>query len=122
MAPSTLPEMTDSGDEPAVSIAKRGAIASPTAVLRFAEKAPRKVNIREYDDAIRVLRQKGYSWRKIAGVLERFGVKVSHVHLQRLYGQEEVSPSVRPSPSRPTPSRQNHPVIAEPEGLNLNQD
>jgi hypothetical protein len=117
MAASTLPEMTESGDELSVSVPKRGTVASPTAVLRFAEKAPRKINIREYDDAIRVLRQKNYSWRKIVGVLDRFGVKVSHVHLQRLYGQEEVSLSVRPSPSR-----QNHPVMAEPEGLNLNQD
>lgn len=63
-------------------------IASPKAVLKAAEKAPRVFSIGAYFRAIYVMREKGHSWRAIEEWLRQFNIEVSYVHLRRLFVQE----------------------------------
>src|SRR3954471_415194 len=65
-------------------------IADPAALLAAAESAPTVFNIAAYFRAIHVMRQKGYSWRDLETWGAKFGIKVSAVHLRRLYVQENA--------------------------------
>jgi hypothetical protein len=64
-------------------------ISPPEAVLAAAQKAPRVFSIVTYFSAIYVMRKKGHSWRALSEWLEQFNIEVSHVHLNRLYAQED---------------------------------
>jgi hypothetical protein len=66
-----------------------GEIALPATVLEAAEKAPRVFHIAAYYRPIRVMRDKGYSWRELAEWLEQFNIQVSYVHLRRLFLHED---------------------------------
>jgi len=65
-------------------------IADPATLLAAAEKAPAVFNIAVYFRAIYVMRQKGYSWRDLESWAANFGIKISAVHLRRLYVQENA--------------------------------
>lgn len=65
-------------------------IADPAKLLAAAQKAPAVFNIAAYFRAIYVMRQKGYSWRDLESWAAKFGIKISAVHLRRLYVQEDA--------------------------------
>jgi hypothetical protein len=64
-------------------------VATPDAVLQAAEAAPRVFNIADYYQAVRLMREKGHSWRDLASWLKQFKINVSFAHLRRLYVQED---------------------------------
>lgn len=64
--------------------------ASPADVLAAAQKAPRVFSIGAYYHPIYVMREKGHTWRYLAEWLQQFNIKISHVHLHRLYQAEEA--------------------------------
>jgi hypothetical protein len=66
------------------------AYPSPEAVLAAAERAPRAFDMAAYHPAIRIMREKGNSWRDLAIWLRRFEIEISYVHLRRLYIQENA--------------------------------
>jgi hypothetical protein len=66
-----------------------GEIMPPSAVMEAARKAPRVFHIAAYFQAIYVMREKGHSWRYLADWLAQFNIQISHVHLSRLYAQED---------------------------------
>ena len=68
----------------------RKVIASPEAILTAAEKAPVVFNIAAYFQPIYIMREKGHSWRDLAVWLKQFIIEISHVHLRRLYVQEDI--------------------------------
>jgi hypothetical protein len=63
-------------------------IADPATLLAAAEKAPKVFHIAAYFRPIYVMREKGYSWRQLEKWLGEFGIKISAVHLRRLFVQE----------------------------------
>ena len=65
-------------------------IADPATLLAAAEKAPNVFNIAAYFRAIYVMRQKGHSWRELEKWVGKFGIKISAVHLRRLYVHENA--------------------------------
>ena len=85
MKPKKVPLQSSSRDKEKADARE---IAAPDAVLAAAEKAPRVFNISAYFRAIRIMREKGHSWRFLADWLKQFNIEVSYVHLNRLYAQE----------------------------------
>jgi hypothetical protein len=71
-----------------------------------------------YFPAIRVMREKGHSWRDLAGWLRRFEIEISYVHLRRLYLQE--SARMEKLGAGPAPDREGRsaavPVGADSDG------
>lgn len=65
-------------------------MVDPAALLQAAETAPRRFNITGYFPALRVMREKGYSWRQLDDWVRGFNIAISHVHLRRLYVQESA--------------------------------
>lgn len=63
-------------------------IADPAVLLAAAEEAPKVFDIASYFRAIYLMRQKGYSWRQLEKWVGEFGIKLSAVHLRRLFVQE----------------------------------
>jgi DNA-binding transcriptional MerR regulator len=68
---------------------ERKAVASPEAVLKAAEKAPRIFNMEAYFRPIYIMREKGRSWRDLSEWLKQFNIEISHAHLRRLYIEED---------------------------------
>jgi hypothetical protein len=64
-------------------------IMPPKTVLKAAMIAPRVFSIGAYFRAIYLMREKGHSWRYLAEWLKRFNIEISHVHLSRLFAQED---------------------------------
>jgi hypothetical protein len=64
-------------------------IPTPEELLRAAEQAPAAFNIAAYFRPIYIMREKGHSWRDLEQWLLRFNIEMSHVHLRRLYIQED---------------------------------
>ncbi|MFI5358290.1 MAG: hypothetical protein ACHQ4G_13235, partial [Opitutales bacterium] len=62
--------------------------ADPASLLVEAQRAPAAFDIAAYFPPLQIMRQKGYSWRALAQWLENYGLKVSAVHLRRLYVQQ----------------------------------
>jgi len=65
-------------------------LPSPAALLAAAKKAPAVFSITTYFRAIYVMRQKGYSWRQLEKWVRDFGIKISAVHLRRLFVSESA--------------------------------
>jgi hypothetical protein len=70
-------------------LADRASIGSPEEVLAAAELAAPVFHIAKYYRAIRLMREKGYSWRGVAEWLKQFGIEISYVHLRRIYVAED---------------------------------
>ncbi len=70
--------------------AAKAGIAPPEVVLKAAEEAPRVFSIGAYYQPIRTMRVKGRSWRETAGWLRQFNIRISHVHLRRLFVEENA--------------------------------
>jgi hypothetical protein len=64
-------------------------VAPPAAVLAAAEAAPPAFEIAAYYQAIRLMREKGNSWRGLAEWLKEFNIEISYVHLRRLFRREQ---------------------------------
>jgi hypothetical protein len=65
--------------------AKSLAIESPAKVLAAAELAVPVFNMAIYYRSVRLMREKGYSWRELADWLKQFRIEVSYAHLRRLF-------------------------------------
>lgn len=65
-------------------------VADPETVLKAAEAAPSVFNIPSYFKALYLMRKKGHSWRSLADWLTQFNIRISHVHLHRLYTAEDA--------------------------------
>lgn len=61
---------------------------SPAEMLREAERAQPRGSLKEYRDAIEVLRRKNYSWREIAQFLAERGVETDHTKVFRFMKQQ----------------------------------
>ena len=56
-------------------------------ILAAAQAAPPKVRLEEYEEAVRALREKGFTWREIADFLTGQGVPTDHTRVYRTFGQ-----------------------------------
>ena len=65
-------------------------IADPETLLQAAKNAPALFHISAYYHAIRIMREKGYSWRELEKWIAQFNIRMSAVHLRRLYLQEDA--------------------------------
>ena len=63
-------------------------IGSPEDVLAAAEFAAPVFHIARYYRSVRLMREKGYSWREISNWLKQFRIEISYVHLRRLFVEE----------------------------------
>jgi len=59
--------------------------APPDVVHHAAEGEPDRRQLREYSDSIRVLREKGFTFREIAEWLHGYGVEADHNAVYRVY-------------------------------------
>ncbi len=57
-------------------------------ILKDAKKAPSKFELDTHLDAIKALRNKGYSWREIASFLNEHGVKTDHTKIFRFMNKK----------------------------------
>jgi hypothetical protein len=67
----------------------RNEIAAPDVLLAAAKAAPRVFSMGEYYHAIRIMREKGRSWRQLQAWLRQFNIRISHAHLRRLFVVED---------------------------------
>lgn len=118
----------------------RRKMADPGALLRAAESAPKRFDIGGYFQALRIMREKGYSWRHLGEWVRGFNIEISHVHLRRLYvlenerqgrmagqnaggaavagkGQPERQPRTEPANESPVIAAVNPPVQFQQEDL-----
>lgn len=63
----------------------------PEFLLEKALQEPSIIDVRQYLDSIRVLRNKGYSFREIAEWLNKAGVDTNHNTVYRVYTQSMSS-------------------------------
>ncbi len=69
----------------------------PKKILAAAKAAPSKVQIEEHREAVKLLREKGYTWREIADFLNKQGIQTDHTRVYRTFGK---SPRQRPTETR----------------------
>jgi len=67
-------------------------------ILAEAKAAPPKVVLEEYREAVQELREKGFTWREIAGFLTERGVPTDHTRIYRTFGEQSKQ---RRTESRP---------------------
>jgi len=94
----------------------RGGPALPAEVLAAAELAPRAFDMASYFPAIRVMREKGHSWRDLADWLRQFEIEISYVHLRRLYIQESARMAKTGASAAPEVRTATGPGAADPDG------
>lgn len=58
-------------------------------IIAAAKAAPAKVQLEDYYDAVRILRDKGFTWREIAEFLTERGVPTDHTRVYRLFGERK---------------------------------
>ena len=66
-------------------------------ILAAAKAAESKVRIEEHAEAVKILREKGYTWREIAEFLNKQGIQTDHTRVYRTFGK---SPKSRPTETR----------------------
>jgi hypothetical protein len=84
----TQPKQRAGNADSAKADSKSSTIASPEEVLAAAELAVPVFHIAKYYRPIRIMREKGYSWRDTAEFLHQFRIDISYVHLRRLFVEE----------------------------------
>lgn len=67
-------------------------------LLRDAQAAPAKPQLADHADAVRELRQKGYSWREVAEFLNERGVQTDHTRVYRTFGETNREREVQSRP------------------------
>jgi hypothetical protein len=65
-----------------------GGVATPEAVFAAASDAPLVFSIGAYYQSVRLMREKGNSWRDLSEWLKQFNIEVSFAHLRRLFVEE----------------------------------
>jgi hypothetical protein len=69
----------------AVSVPTEYVAAPPEVVFADAEAEPDRRQLRDYSDSIRLLREKGFSFREIAEWLHGHGIEADHNAVYRVY-------------------------------------